>query len=128
MVSANGDESLDGRSVILHTGFPKTGTTSLQTALSTARPALLRHGVLYPRSAGDVSHRHLAAFAHGLDRNLVTHALLGIRSLIAVLPLVASAVVIVALHRYPLRGERYRRMRAALAGPRGPGPHTPDGA
>ncbi len=80
MVLANGDKSLDGCSVILHIGFPKTGTTSLQMALSTARPALLRRGVLYPRSAGDVSHRNLAAYAHGLDRNLVTHALLGIRS------------------------------------------------
>jgi GPH family glycoside/pentoside/hexuronide:cation symporter len=42
----------------------------------------------------------------------------GIRALIALLPILASAVVIAALHRYPLHGERYRAMRRTLAGMR----------
>ena len=42
-------------------------------------------------------------------------ALLGIRALIALLPIAASVVVIAALRRYPLHGERYRTLRAALA-------------
>jgi GPH family glycoside/pentoside/hexuronide:cation symporter len=46
-------------------------------------------------------------------------ALFGIRSLIALLPLVASIVVIAALQRYPLHGSRYRAMRAALEALRG---------
>lgn len=33
---------------VLHIGLPKTGTKSLQTALSENRQALLRHGVVYP--------------------------------------------------------------------------------
>jgi GPH family glycoside/pentoside/hexuronide:cation symporter len=46
-------------------------------------------------------------------------ARLGIQSLMALLPILASAIVIAALQRYPLHGERYRAMRRALAGPRG---------
>jgi len=42
-------------------------------------------------------------------------ALFGIRALIALLPIVASVVVIAALQRYPLHGERYRALRTALA-------------
>jgi GPH family glycoside/pentoside/hexuronide:cation symporter len=41
-------------------------------------------------------------------------ALFGIRSLIALLPIAASAVVMFALQRYPLHGERYRRLRSAI--------------
>jgi hypothetical protein len=33
---------------LVHIGFPKTGTTSLQGALSMARPQLAEHGVVYP--------------------------------------------------------------------------------
>lgn len=46
-------------------------------------------------------------------------ARMGIRALVALFPLLASLVVILALGRYPLHGERYRRMREALAGLRG---------
>lgn len=49
----------------------------------------------------------------------------GIRALIALLPMVASAVVILALQRYPLHGERYRRMRESLEGVRDPGTRAP---
>ena len=34
----------------LHIGFPETGSTSLQAALSENRQALLRHGVVYPET------------------------------------------------------------------------------
>jgi GPH family glycoside/pentoside/hexuronide:cation symporter len=43
-------------------------------------------------------------------------ARLGIRALVALFPILASAVVILALQRYPLHGERYRRMRETLEG------------
>ena len=46
-------------------------------------------------------------------------ALFGIRALIALLPLLASVVVIAALQRYPLHGTRYDAMRAKLATLRG---------
>ena len=35
---------------VLRIGLPKTGSTSLQAALSENRPALLRHGVVYPET------------------------------------------------------------------------------
>jgi hypothetical protein len=38
-------------SVLLHIGPHKTGTTTIQGALSLARPALLEHGVHYPGQA-----------------------------------------------------------------------------
>jgi hypothetical protein len=40
--------SLPEGSRLVHIGFPKTGTTSLQYALATARDDLSRHGVVYP--------------------------------------------------------------------------------
>ncbi len=52
-------------------------------------------------------------------------ALLGIRALTALLPLLASLVVVAALQRYPLHGERYRRLRDALAARRERGAHAP---
>lgn len=39
----------------------------------------------------------------------------GMRALVALIPILASAMVIAALQRYPLHGERYRAMRRALA-------------
>jgi len=41
-------------------------------------------------------------------------AVLGMRALIALLPIAASIVVIASLQRYPLHGDRYRAMRAKL--------------
>ena len=35
---------------ILHIGLPKTGSTSLQRALSDNRESLRRHGVIYPKT------------------------------------------------------------------------------
>ncbi len=40
-----------GRSLILHVGTPKSGTTYLQSALRAARPGLAQVGVLYPGAA-----------------------------------------------------------------------------
>ncbi|WP_118135405.1 hypothetical protein [Oceanicella sp. SM1341] len=55
------------RRVVLHIGAPKTGTTTLQTALATNRRLLAREGVIYPR-AGCLSHgagvaQHLLALS-----------------------------------------------------------------
>src|SRR5262249_19618213 len=46
-------------------------------------------------------------------------AVLGIRTLVALLPIAASLVVIAALQRYPLHGARYHAMRERLGRPRG---------
>ncbi len=56
------------KQLIIHAGFPKTGTTSLQEALSANRQILLANGIYYPHAGdhyphmGDKAH-HLAAFA-----------------------------------------------------------------
>jgi GPH family glycoside/pentoside/hexuronide:cation symporter len=61
---------------------------------------------------------HLTRYVGSSTENLYPAqppaALLGIRTLIALLPLAASLVVVAALQRYPLHGPRYRAMRAAL--------------
>ena len=43
---------------ILHIGLPKTGTTSLQAALSENRESLLRHGVVYPETGLNGNGKH----------------------------------------------------------------------
>lgn len=48
--------------IYLHCGWPKTGTTSLQTTLATQRERLLEAGVIYPdrwAKNGDVTHNGL---------------------------------------------------------------------
>jgi len=61
---------------------------------------------------------HLTRFVGASPENLypaqTPAALVGIRSMTALLPLLASGVVIAALQRYPLHGERYRALRARL--------------
>ena len=49
------------KKLIVHAGFPKTGTTSLQSSLAEARSSLLTQGILYPESRG--SAQHSAAWA-----------------------------------------------------------------
>lgn len=49
------------KKLIVHAGFPKTGTTSLQASLAQARVSLLEQGLLYPESRG--SAQHSAAWA-----------------------------------------------------------------
>ena len=41
------------RQIYLHIGFPKTGTTSIQTWLTEHAAALAAHGVLYPAIGRD---------------------------------------------------------------------------
>ena len=49
------------KNLILHIGLPKTGTSSVQFALSRARKEMLRYGVLYPETGQWTDHSH-----HGL--------------------------------------------------------------
>lgn len=62
---------------------------------------------------------HATRFTGSTPENLYpaqpAAALLGIRALIALLPIAASVVVVAALERYPLHGARYAAMRKALA-------------
>jgi hypothetical protein len=51
---------LPDRTILLHIGFHKTGTTALQSALAAVRPQLAEAGVLYP---GRLSAHHRAAMA-----------------------------------------------------------------
>ncbi|MBM28982.1 MAG: hypothetical protein CME58_11470 [Halieaceae bacterium] len=47
--------------LVLHIGTEKTGTTAIQSALSSQREYLLRNGVCYAKSAGDLNCQGLAA-------------------------------------------------------------------
>lgn len=49
------------RDLILHIGTTKTGSTSIQYALASLRPALAAAGVYYPTSPGEVAHHILPA-------------------------------------------------------------------
>lgn len=49
------------RTLILHIGHPKTGTTTLQNALSRSSRALKKYGVLYPPTERLNKHRLIAA-------------------------------------------------------------------
>lgn len=68
------------RRIILHIGFPKTGTTSLQAGLAKARSDLLSVGICYPESVGLKNQYHLEAYALDIDKNLPTHTVLGLHS------------------------------------------------
>lgn len=46
--------------ILFHAGFHKTGTTALQSAFASSRPALIEAGVCYP---GDLRSHHRAAMA-----------------------------------------------------------------
>ena len=58
---------LPERARLFHVGIPKSGTTSLQTAASTSRDALSRHGVLYPGRGRTTASRCSASWADGGD-------------------------------------------------------------
>lgn len=49
------------RTLILHIGHPKTGTTTLQNALVRSPQALKEHGILYPPKNGPAKHSQIAA-------------------------------------------------------------------
>jgi hypothetical protein len=61
------DTHLPAHGVLLHIGPHKTGTTSIQTALHDARPAMAKHGVVY---AGRSRQHQMAALAITGSRGL----------------------------------------------------------
>jgi GPH family glycoside/pentoside/hexuronide:cation symporter len=67
-------------------------------------------------STGAILHftRYVGSSPHDLYPAQPPSALLGIRALIALLPIAASIVAVAALQLYPLHGRRYLSMRAAL--------------
>jgi hypothetical protein len=53
-------EPVPDGTILFHAGFHKTGTTAVQSALASSRPAMLDQGVLYP---GTLRSHHRAAMA-----------------------------------------------------------------
>ena len=53
----------NGRTIYLHIGTEKTGTTTLQSMFSVNRPLLARSGILYPTTPGNMNHVGLPIFA-----------------------------------------------------------------
>jgi hypothetical protein len=45
------------KKLIIHPGFHKTGTTSLQQALASSRESLMKEGFYYPKIGGGAQHR-----------------------------------------------------------------------
>jgi hypothetical protein len=56
------------KTIYLHIGTQKTGTTTLQMVGKRNRQALAARGILYPTSPGDANHTGLALFASGGER------------------------------------------------------------
>ncbi len=54
--------------IFLHIGIAKTGTTSLQSFLSSNPKLLRKHGFFYPKSPGQKNHTDLANFAQDDDK------------------------------------------------------------
>lgn len=52
----------------LHIGTPKTGTTSCQRWFAENRDRLCTQGVIYPRTPGEINHRHLTLYAQNSDK------------------------------------------------------------
>lgn len=50
------------RTVFIHVGLPKTGTTSIQKSLAASRDVLSRHGISYPGK--EIDHANLIALFH----------------------------------------------------------------
>ena len=51
------------KQIYLHIGLEKTGTTSIQYALSRSRPMLREANILYPLTPGNVNHIDLCGYA-----------------------------------------------------------------
>lgn len=68
------------RRIIVHIGFPKTGTTSLQAGLRRARKQLVESGFCYPATLGDANQYHLEAYAFDFSKGLGTHTVVGVHS------------------------------------------------
>jgi len=68
------------RPIIVHIGFPKTGTTSLQAGLGRSRSQLIENGFCYPQTLGDANQYHLEAYAFNFDKGLGTHTIVGVHN------------------------------------------------
>ena len=68
------------RPIIVHIGFPKTGTTSLQAGLGRSREQLISNGFCYPLSLGNTNQYHLEGYAFDFNKKLGTHTVLGVKS------------------------------------------------
>ncbi|EBA13022.1 sulfotransferase family protein [Roseobacter sp. CCS2] len=55
------------RRLIVHIGQPKTGTTTLQSALLLSREVLLEEGILYPLPIAGNNHAHVASHFFGYE-------------------------------------------------------------
>lgn len=62
------------KTLYLHIGTEKTGTTTLQSFLSKNRDALYKQGIIYPKSPGFFNHRDLATCC--LDNSHIDDAIL----------------------------------------------------
>ncbi|MFS2319212.1 hypothetical protein RMQ97_14845 [Maricaulis sp. D1M11] len=68
------------KSIVLHIGFPKTGTTSIQAGLAGSRLSLAESGFFYPQVIGERNHFALEAYAAKYGDKHSTHTVLGIFS------------------------------------------------
>ncbi len=62
----------------LHIGMEKTGSTALQTVSGKNRDTLMRHGILYPRTAGEINQVKLTLYAAGGPKTLNLRRLAGL--------------------------------------------------
>ena len=66
--------------IVLHIGFEKTGTTSIQAHCARNAHRLRRHGILYPSGLGDRNHAHLAAAFSSFEATADIRLRAGVRS------------------------------------------------
>ena len=65
--------------IILHVGTEKTGSTSIQSLLSTSYDSLIKSGILFPKSIGHPCHINLTACALESEPKHPIRALLGLQ-------------------------------------------------
>lgn len=66
--------------IIVHIGSEKTGTTSIQSFLNQNRGELLKQGVYFPTSIGDLNHVKLVAYCERGDFGKRIYSLIGVHS------------------------------------------------
>jgi hypothetical protein len=66
------------KTLYLHIGTEKTGSTALQTTSAINREALMKHGIFYPRTPGERNHIMLTVFAADGPRALDLRRLTGL--------------------------------------------------
>jgi hypothetical protein len=62
----------------LHIGTEKTGSTALQTVSGKNRDTLMKHGILYPRTPGEINQVKLTLYAAGGPKTLNLRRLAGL--------------------------------------------------